>query len=209
MRIYASITEEMNREKKRLKYPIIVEGKYDKCTLSSLFSGLIMTLDGFSVFNSKEKQATLRRVAENGVIVLTDSDGGGKQLRSFVSGILPPDKVFHVYIPKIEGKERRKTQRSRAGYLGVEGMEPELLLNLLSSFTGEGGVGDGSEPEALLSSDFYLDGFSGRDNSSARRAELAKHLGLPDDMTAKALLSAINHLSLQDKYREFVNKSCN
>ncbi len=196
----------MNREKKRLTLPLIVEGKYDKCTLSSLFSGLILTLDGFSVFNSKEKQAALRRVSENGVIVLTDSDGGGRQLRSFVSGILPPDKVRHVYIPKIEGKERRKTKRSRAGYLGVEGMEPELLLKLLSPFTEEGFEKTPAYAD-VTSAEFYLDGFMGRDNSSLRREELAEHLGLPGDMTAKALLAAINLLMLQEKYKEFVNNS--
>ena len=122
----------MNEKKKKLVYPIIVEGKYDKCILSSLFSGLILTLDGFGVFNSREKQAMIRRAAENGIIVLTDSDGGGRQLRSFISGMLPPDKIKHVYIPKIEGKERRKKSPSAAGLLGVEGMDREVLMHTLS-----------------------------------------------------------------------------
>ena len=196
----------MNREKKRLTLPIIVEGKYDKCTLSSLFFGLIMTLDGFSVFNSKEKQAALRRVAENGVIVLTDSDGGGKQLRSFVSGILPPEKVKHVYIPKIHGKERRKNKASKQGYLGVEGMQPELLLDLLSPFTTDSDENENDKSD-ITSAEFYADGFTGRDNSSVRRAELARHLGMPDDMTAKALLAAINLLNMQEKYTKYVNNS--
>ena len=195
----------MTREKKRLALPLIVEGRYDKCTLSSLFSGLIMTLDGFSVFNSKEKQAALRRVSENGVIVLTDSDGGGRQLRSFVSGILPPDKVRHVYIPKIAGKEKRKTKPSKQGLLGVEGMEPELLLRLLAPFTIDGAPEN--ECEDITTAEFYLDGFTGRDNSSVLRASLSRYLELPDDMSAKALLSAINLLSLQEKYKEFVNNS--
>ena len=195
----------MTREKKRLALPLIVEGRYDKCTLSSLFSGLIMTLDGFSVFNSKEKQAALRRVSENGVIVLTDSDGGGRQLRSFVSGILPPDKVRHVYIPKIAGKEKRKTKPSKQGLLGVEGMEPELLLRLLAPFTVDGAPEN--ECEDITTAEFYLDGFTGRDNSSVLRASLSRYLELPDDMSAKALLSAINLLSLQEKYKEFVNNS--
>ena len=195
----------MTREKKRLALPLIVEGRYDKCTLSSLFSGLIMTLDGFSVFNSKEKQAALRRVSENGVIVLTDSDGGGRQLRSFVSGILPPDKVRHVYIPKIAGKEKRKAKPSKQGLLGVEGMEPELLLRLLAPFTIDGAPEN--ECEDITTAEFYLDGFTGRDNSSVLRASLSRYLELPDDMSAKALLSAINLLSLQEKYKEFVNNS--
>ena len=197
----------MNREKKKLRLPVIVEGKYDKCTLSALFSGLILPLDGFAVFNSKEKQAMLRRVSENGVVVLTDSDGGGRQLRSFVSGILPPDKVYHVYIPKIEGKERRKVKRSKAGYLGVEGMDADLLLKLLSPFVEGQGCGADDDSDPITSSELYLDGFTGTDNSAAKRGELARHLGLPDDMSAKALIQAINLLSLKDKYREYVKNN--
>ena len=196
----------MNEKKKNLKFPLIVEGKYDKCVLSSLFSGLIVTLGGFSVFNSQEKQALLRRISQNGVILLTDSDGGGKQLSSFVSGILPKDKVYNLYIPKIKGKERRKTKSSKEGYLGVEGMEPEVLLKILSPFT----VESDSERKALAEismADFYLAGFSGGENSSVLRAELAKYLGLPADMTAKALLAAINLLSLQKEYEDFVNNN--
>ena len=197
----------MNEKKKTLKVPLIVEGKYDKCLLSSLFSGLIVTLGGFSVFNSKEKQALLRKISENGVILLTDSDGGGKQLRSFVTGILPKDKVYNVYIPKIKGKERRKTKASREGYLGVEGMEPELLFKILEPFTAECKIEEKNVKAELTMADFYLAGFSGRENSSVLRAELSRFLGLPCDMTAKALLSAINLLYLHNEYEEFVNKT--
>ena len=196
----------MDREKKRLKIPLIVEGRYDKCTLSSLFRGLIITLDGFSVFNSKEKQALLRRVSTDGIIVLTDSDGGGRQLRSFVSGILPKDKVFHVYIPKIEGKEKRKTKRSKEGYLGVEGMDAQLLINLLSPFC-EDSLLTKAESSDITMADFFADGFTGKDFSSERRAMLARHLSLPEDMTAKALLAAINLISSREEYNDFINKS--
>lgn len=192
----------MREKKPRLIYPIIVEGKYDKCILSSLFSGLILTLDGFGVFNSKEKQMMIRKAAEGGIILLTDSDGGGRQLRSFISGILPPDKIKHVYIPKIEGKERRKTKRSKEGYLGVEGMEAELLLSLLAPFTDASKIE--TEVEELSVSDFYSDGFTGGENSSSRRAALAEYLGMPGDMSAKALLTAINLLGLAGRYKEFI-----
>lgn len=196
----------MKEKKKRLLYPIIVEGKYDKCILSSLFSGLILTLDGFGIFNSKEKQAMIKKAAENGIIVLTDSDGGGRQLRSFMSGILPPDKIKHVYIPKIAGKERRKTKKSREGFLGVEGMKPEVLFEILAPFT-EDFAGDCDSLTKLTAADFYLDGFTGRENSGERRAALAEHLCMPSDMGAKALISAINLLGLYGKYKEYVNSN--
>ena len=111
----------------------------------------------------------------------------------------------HVYIPKIEGKEKRKAKPSKQGLLGVEGMEPDVLLRLLSPFTLDGAAEN--EHNDITTAEFYLDGFTGRDNSSALRASLARHLELPDDMSAKALLAAINLLLLQDKYKEFVNNS--
>ena len=94
-------------EKIKISLPIIVEGRYDKSTLSGFLDANIITTGGFSIFNNKEKQALLRRLSANGVIVLTDSDGGGKQIRSFLSGILPSDKIHNLYIPKIAGKESR------------------------------------------------------------------------------------------------------
>ena len=122
------------REKIKVKFPIIVEGKYDKITLSSLVDTTIITTEGFSIFNNKEKQKLLRRLCAEGAILITDSDGGGKQIRSFLSGILPKDKIYHLYIPQIEGKEKRKKQASAAGFLGVEGMNPDVILKLLSPF---------------------------------------------------------------------------
>lgn len=192
----------MTREKLKLRLPVIVEGRYDKCTLSSLFSGLILTLDGFGVFNSKEKQAAIRRAAREGIIVLTDSDGGGRQLRSFISGMLPKDKVNHVYIPKIEGKERRKVHHSKEGYLGVEGMEADLLIKLLIPFT-VGSQKDDADCVPITMADFYIDGFTGSENSQKRRAMLARELEMPEDMSAKALLEAINLLGMREEYEKF------
>ncbi|MBR5140328.1 MAG: DUF4093 domain-containing protein [Clostridia bacterium] len=192
----------MTREKLKLRLPIIVEGRYDKCTLSSIFSGLILTLDGFGVFNSREKQATIRRAARDGIIVLTDSDGGGRQLRSFISGMLPREKVYHVYIPKIEGKERRKVHHSKEGYLGVEGMDPDLLIRLLSPFT-VGAESEGKGDAPITMADFYLDGFTGSENAQERRALLARDLEMPQDMSAKALLAEINLLGMREGYEKF------
>lgn len=72
--------------KPTLRYPVIVEGKYDKIKLDSLFNGQILPLDGFRIFKNAEKKAFFRRLAEKTpLIVLTDPDGGGKVLRRFLS----------------------------------------------------------------------------------------------------------------------------
>ncbi len=122
-------------EKPRIKLPIVVEGRYDKSTLLSMFSATVVTTGGFSVFNSKEKRLLIKRLAEGGgIILLTDPDARGQQIRSFISGILPKDKIFNLYVPKIEGKESRKRSPSKSGLLGVEGMGREVLMRVLDPF---------------------------------------------------------------------------
>lgn len=183
------------QNKKKISLPILVEGKYDKNTLSQIFDANIITLGGFSVFNSKEKQSLIRKIAKNGIIIMTDSDGGGRQIRSFLLGILPPDKVKNIHIPKLPGKEKRKDRPSRSGLLGVEGMERELLEKLLAPFVNDGGrdkLSAQNDEKEITKLDLYLDGLSGGETSGALRRELCRRLEFPEDMTAKALVEALN-----------------
>ena len=193
-------------EKQRIKLPIVVEGRYDKSTIQSMFDATVVTTGGFSVFNSKEKRLLITRLAERGgIILLTDSDAGGKQIRSFISGILPREKIFHLYIPKIEGKEKRKAHPSRSGLLGVEGMGREVLTRVLAPFIDEGACEaktDGKEKRAVTKFDFFIDGLSGSDGSSLKRARLAEALMLPPDMSARALIEAINLVSSYEEYKK-------
>lgn len=192
--------------KPKIKYPIIVEGKYDKNTLSQIFDCTVLVTGGFGIFNAKEKQALLRRIAEDGAIILTDSDGGGKQIRSFLSGILPKDKIHNLYIPKIEGKERRKRVASRAGTLGVEGMEREVLLKVLSPFilSDEGEVPEKRSERRITKVDLFDNKLTGYPNSSDRRAALCRAAELPEDMTPNALLEALDLLYGYDGFVDLV-----
>ena len=191
-------------EKLKIDIPVLVEGKYDKITLDSILDANILVTGGFSVFNNKEKQALLRRIAgEKGLLVLTDSDGGGKQIRAFLSGILPKEKIKMLYIPKIEGKEKRKAHKSKSGLLGVEGMHPEMLRSIFLPFA-KGKSEERSEKRPITKTDFYLDGLSGGEGSRMARAALAKHFSLPEDMTANALLEALNLLSTYEEYKSAV-----
>ncbi len=189
--------------KKRITLPIIVEGKYDKITLTSIFECTVITTGGFGIFNSKEKQALIRKIAKDGVIVLVDSDGGGKQIRAFLSSILPKDKIHNLHIPKIDGKEKRKEKAGKEGLLGVEGMPREVLERLFSPFlNGEKLYTGGGR--AVTKLDFFEDGLSGGENASTRRSELCRLMDLPTDMTANALLEAVNLLYTYDEYKNFV-----
>jgi ribonuclease M5 len=192
-------------EKLKLRYPLVVEGKYDKITLSNVVSSPIVCTGGYSIFNSGELRALLRRLAnETKLLILVDSDGAGKQIRGHLSGILPKESLLQVYIPQIAGKEKRKKAPGKAGLLGVEGMSASLLRELLSPYAidaSEKPKGDG-----ITKTDLYLDGLSGGDGSSALRARLARALALPEDMTANALLEAMNLLIDKDEYKRLVKK---
>ena len=189
------------RARPKIDRPILVEGKYDKITLTALFDATVLTTGGFAIFNNKEKQALLRRIAsERGLLVLTDSDGGGKQIRSFLSTILDKSKVTMLYIPKIEGKEKRKAHASKSGTLGVEGMSRDVLTRILAPYFSDAAPRCASA-RPITKIDFYNDGLTGQEGSTDRRRALATALSLPDDMTANALLEAVNLLCDYDAYR--------
>ncbi|MBQ9747615.1 MAG: DUF4093 domain-containing protein [Clostridia bacterium] len=182
--------------------PIIVEGRYDKIRLSRVVKANIITTDGFGIFSKEEKKLLIRRLAgARGVIVLTDSDGAGLVIRNHLKNILPKDQVIHIYTPQIKGKEKRKSAPSKEGYLGVEGMEPDWLVEALRPFA------DGGAPDrmTLTKADLYALGLSGRDDSAKRRAHLAERLALPTNLSANALLQAICMLITEDEFYTALN----
>lgn len=196
-------------KKLRLDRPIVVEGRYDKEKLLSFVEGTVLTTEGFAIFNSREKLALIRRLAkERGILLLTDSDGAGGVIRSYITSALPAGEVTQLYIPKIKGKERRKKTASRAGTLGVEGIDTERLYRILLPFSLEGGEvsREARGGERITKTDLYLDGLSGCDGAEARRDALAGRLGLPPGMTPNAFLAALNVLLTREEYRELTER---
>ena len=182
---------------RKVKEVIVVEGRYDKNTLSQVVDATVITLGGFSVFNDREKLAFLRRLAEKqGLIVLTDSDGAGFVIRNYLKGALPKELVKQAYIPDIHGKERRKRTPGKEGKLGVEGMKPEVLLSALeragATFLDEDAPKKAGTP--ITKADLFQLGLTGGQDSAARRQALLKKLDLPEHLTANGLLEALNLL---------------
>ena len=173
---------------------IVVEGRYDKNALSQVVDAVIIETSGFGIFNDAEKRKLLQTMAEaRGLIVLTDSDGAGFVIRNYIKGCVDPKLVKHAYIPDIYGKERRKSAPSREGKLGVEGMKPQVLLDALIR---AGATFDDEENKKtaprISKADMYARGLSGREGSAEKRAQLIKQLGLPERLTADALLDVLN-----------------
>ncbi|WP_300755171.1 toprim domain-containing protein [uncultured Oscillibacter sp.] len=180
----------------RVREVIVVEGRYDKNTVSQVVDATVVTLGGFAVFNDKEKLAFLRRLAEKrGLIILTDSDGAGFLLRNYLKGALPRDRVKQAYIPDVKGKERRKRRGGKEGKLGVEGMSPTVLLEALRRC---GATFEDRPPperrEAVTKADLVALGLSGGEGSAKKRRLLLKRLDLPEHLTANGMLEALNLL---------------
>ena len=189
-------------EKLKISRVIVVEGKYDKIKLSSIVDGMIVVTDGFGIFKDKEKKALLGLLAEKrGLIVLSDSDSAGRIIRNHLYSFIPKDKIIDLYIPQIEGKERRKDAPSKEGTLGVEGMESALLRDLLAPYAdGNGEPGKSGERAEITKMTLYNDGFVGAPDSAARREKLLAALGLPKSMSTGALIRAINLLGGEELY---------
>ena len=183
-----------------IKEVIVVEGRYDKNALSQVVDAVILETDGFGIFNDRQKQKLLRRMAESrGLIVLTDSDGAGFLIRSLIKGCVDPKFVKHAYIPDVYGKERRKSLPSKEGKLGVEGMEPEVLLEALRR-AGASLEPDSAPAHPITKADLYACGLSGREGSAQRRQVLLKELDLPERLTADALLDVLNATMSREEF---------
>ena len=189
------------KEKLHVPYPVIVEGKYDKIRLSNIIDAHIIPTHGFAVFKDAEKRLLLRRMAEvSPLIVLTDSDGGGKVIRSHLSGMIPKNRLIQLYIPEIKGKEKRKETPSAQGLLGVEGMQDDLLYQLFLPYANPDIQSRRAAEHPLSMADLMRDGLTGGEGSAVLRDELCKKLGLPCQMSAKALLEALKLLLTYEEY---------
>ena len=197
-------------ERLKIPYPVVVEGKYDKLRLESVIDAQILATEGFGVFNKTEKGMLLRALSQKTrLIVLTDSDGAGKLIRSHLTSMLPPDRVIHLYVPRIKGVEKRKSASSAEGVLGVEGMERELLYKLFLPYADADAVERRARENPLSKVDLFEDGLTGSADAGQKRDALAQRLGLPTGMTPNALLAALRVLCTYEEYCAAVGRDAN
>ena len=191
----------------KIKEAILVEGRYDKNTLSQIVDAPILETNGFGIFKDKKQMALLRQVAEKrGLIVFTDADGAGFVIRNHVKSAIPGKFLKHAYTPDIFGKERRKDKAGKEGKLGVEGMKPEIILEALRK---AGATIEGEKPSAsnaITKQDLMDLGLSGGADSSAKRLALLKKLNLPEHMSANAMLQALNLLYSLEELKRIVSE---
>lgn len=189
----------------RIREAIVVEGKYDKNTLSQIVDAPIFETSGFGIFKDKEQMFLLRRVAQKrGLVVFTDSDGAGFVIRNHIKSVIPSKYLKHAYIPDMAGKEKRKRQPGKEGKLGVEGMAPDIIVRALVA-SGAHIEGETEQvPCGITKQDMMELGLSGGTMSSEKRIAVQHRLNLPEKMSANALLQALNLLVSLDELKEIV-----
>lgn len=185
----------------KIREAIVVEGRYDKNTLSQIVDAPIFQTGGFQIYKDKAQLALLRQVAEKrGLIVFTDSDGAGFVIRNFLKSAIEVKYLKHAYIPDIYGKEKRKASPGKEGKLGVEGMTRDVILEALRRAGATFEDGTAVKQGDITKQDMVQLGLSGGKDSSALRAALLRKLGMPAHMSANALLQALNLLYTKEEF---------
>lgn len=189
----------------KIKEAIVVEGRYDKNTLSQILDAPILETSGFRIFKDKAQMGLLRRIAETrGLIVFTDSDGAGFVIRNHIKSAIPGKYLKHAYIPDIYGKEKRKAAPGKEGKLGVEGMTRDVILESLRR-AGATIEGEEIQPSRQITKQDLMElGLSGNPDASARRLQLLKKLNLPERMSPNAMLQALNLLYSPEELADIV-----
>ena len=190
-----------------VKEAIIVEGRYDKIKLSSIVDTPVIETNGFRVFKDKEKQNLIRQIAnKRGILILTDSDSAGFVIRNFLKGSVPVDKVKHGYIPQLSGKEKRKAEMSKEGFLGVEGVSEKIIIEAIRK-SGATILNEKKKKKTggITKADFYELGLSGRENSAILRSKILKKMNMPSYLTANGMIAALNCLYSFEELKEIVN----
>lgn len=189
----------------KIKEAVIVEGRYDKLKLSNLLDTLIVETNGFGIYKNKEKLAFIRKLArERGIIILTDSDHSGFQIRNYLSSGIPKEQVKHLYIPDVLGKEKRKDKPSEEGKLGVEGIDDATLMEIFKSNGIRADKVEKNDP--VTNFDLYDLGFSGTDGAKQKKKKLLKALDLPEFLSTNSLLSYINSSMTRQEFISLCEK---
>ena len=191
----------------KLKEAVIVEGRYDKIKLKNLIDAPIIETNGFRIFNDRERRDMIRQIADRrGILIMTDSDGAGLVIRNFLNGAVDKSKIKHCYIPQLEGKEKRKEQKSKEGYLGVEGVPDDVIIEAIRK-SGATVIGEeAAQTKEITKADLFKLGLTGTENSAQKRKKLLKKLNMPDYLSTNAMLTALNCLYSLEELKSVLNE---
>lgn len=188
---------------KKLNYAIVVEGKYDKIRLENIFDTVIVTTNGFGIYKNSETKKTIKKLALTcGIIVLTDSDNSGLQIRNYIKDLCKSGKVYDVFLPQIEGKEPRKNKASSQGFLGVEGISDDIIISAFDKFLNAKNNYENFADTSLL----YADDLVGKKDSRIKRQILLEQMDLPESLSTNDLIKILNKIYTFNEYKNMLEK---
>lgn len=187
----------------KVNQAVIVEGRYDKIKLSNILDALIIETNGFGIYKDKNRLDFIRRLAdERGIILITDSDHAGFQIRNYIASGIPSDKIKHIFIPDIYGKEKRKKEPSKEGKLGVEGISDDILEKLFLDLQIQS---ERVAPKKRITNyDLFAFGLSGTPYAAQNRKKLLKALDLPEFLSTNSLLSYLNFTMSKEEFQNYM-----
>ncbi len=190
----------------KLKQAVIVEGRYDKIKLKNIIDAPIIETNGFRIFNDKQRQSLIRQIAEKrGILIMTDSDGAGFVIRNFLKGTVDKSKIKNCYIPQLSGKEKRKVRGSAEGFLGVEGVPDEVIIEAVRK-SGAEIIGEETvKRNEITKADLFSLGLTGTENSAQKRKQLLDKLNLPGYLSTNAMLTALNCLYSLEELKKIID----
>lgn len=192
----------------KLKQAVIVEGRYDKIKLKNIIDAPIIETNGFRIFNDKQRQSLIRQIADKrGILIMTDSDGAGFVIRNFLKGTVDNSKIINCYIPQLSGKEKRKERGSAEGFLGVEGVPDEVIIEAVRK-SGAEIIGEETvKRNEITKADLYSLGLTGTKNSAQKRKQLLDKLNLPGYLSTNAMLTALNCLYSLEELKKIIGNT--
>ena len=192
----------------KLKQAVIVEGRYDKIKLKNIIDAPIIETNGFRIFNDKQRQSLIRQIADKrGILIMTDSDGAGFVIRNFLKGTVDKSKIKNCYIPQLSGKEKRKVRGSAEGFLGVEGVPDEVIIEAVRK-SGAEIIGEETvKRNEITKADLFSLGLTGTENSAQKRKQLLDKLNLPGYLSTNAMLTALNCLYSLEELKKIIGNT--
>jgi ribonuclease M5 len=169
---------------------IVVEGKNDAHAVRNALGEVdILWTEGYGL--TLEKLNYITEVAKRrGVIVFTDPDSVGEQIRERIRRHVP--EVKHVYLSKGDARSKKNDD------IGVENAQPEEIRRAFRHIWTDKSIETvckKNQLEILNLNDLFEAGLTGYPDSSDRRLAVGRLLGI-GDTNAKQFLQRLNRFGI-------------
>ena len=186
--------------KKKINMAIAVEGRDDVAAVSNAVEALIIPTHGFGIA-TETWQMLQKAYDEKGLIILTDPDHAGEQIRKRLGERFP--NAIHAFIDRDEA--------SVSGDVGIENAKPDVIKKAIEQALEREGKrcdedGKASEKSFATMEDLIELGLAGCSGSAEARQRLTKELGI-GYANASALIKKLKGFGIDsDELKEALKK---